>query len=171
MDHRSITRHWLAPSRTAQTPRPPVEAHRLRHVRQAARPSGQLSVTEEQAAAMITHPVAAPQRRLPAAGCRGTGCVPRPLRRWEQLHELLNVEGCPMLSPDQSQTVIMTSTCSPSGSRSRRDVTSPGSGRSTGPTAERPTAAELARAQRCGKTAVPKSPPHQESPDKPALSV
>ena len=104
---------------------------------------------------MITHPVAAPQRRLPAAGCPGTGCVPRPLRRWEQLRKLLNVEGCPMLSPDQSQTVIMTSTCSPSGSRSRRDAPSPGSGRSTGPTAERPTAAELARAQRCGKTAVP----------------
>jgi hypothetical protein len=113
---------------------------------------------------MITHPVAAPQRRLPSAVVLDGSC---PLRRaGEQPRKLLKVEGYSMHSPDRSQTVIIDLdllakqfqvTAWP------RRVPLAAAGQPA-QTAERPTAAELAPAQRCGKTTGPKSPPHRESP-------
>jgi hypothetical protein len=84
----------------------------------------------------------------------------------EQPRKLLKVEGSPMHSPDRSQTVIIDLdllakqfqvTAWP------RRVPLAAAGQPA-QTAERPTAAELAPAQRCGKTTGPKSPPHRESP-------
>jgi hypothetical protein len=57
---------------------------------------------------MITHPLAAPQRRLPLQQSSVVmDASPPCLAGRKQLRKLLIVEGCPMLSPDQSQTVII----------------------------------------------------------------
>jgi hypothetical protein len=56
---------------------------------------------------MITHPVAAPHTGWLQQGVVVLDVPPARFAGWEQLHKLLNVEGCPMLSPDQSPTVII----------------------------------------------------------------
>jgi hypothetical protein len=79
--------------------------------------------TVRRCAAMITHPVAAPRRRLPLEqSAVAMDCSRSALAGREQVRKLLIVEGYPILSPDQSQTVIiLPSACSPGGPRSRRD--------------------------------------------------
>ena len=55
---------------------------------------------------MITHRLAAPQRQLPLQqSAVALDVIPPALA--EQLRKLLSVEGRPVLSPDQSQTVII----------------------------------------------------------------
>jgi hypothetical protein len=56
---------------------------------------------------MITHPVAAPHASWLQQGAVVLDVSPACFAGWEQLHKLLNAEGCPMLSPDQSPTVII----------------------------------------------------------------
>jgi hypothetical protein len=118
----SITKSRSAVSRTAG--RPGVLGPRIiastSYVTQRGR--GRRRVTEEQVAAMITHQVAARQCRLSPQQSAVVWMCPARLAGREQVRKLLIVEGYPILSPDQSQTVIiLPSACSPGGSRSRRD--------------------------------------------------
>jgi hypothetical protein len=80
--------HQASASRITNRGKPGVLGLRIiAFARYAKLRGGQLSVTDEQVVAMITHPVAAPQRQLPlpqtavVVDVSSAGCVPRPRRR------------------------------------------------------------------------------------------
>jgi hypothetical protein len=91
-----------------KTRRPRAQDHRLCHVRHAARPA--VSSASPRNICGDDH---SPARRTGNAGCPlpqssvVMDASPPCLAGRKQLRKLLIVEGCPMLSPDQSQTVII----------------------------------------------------------------